>query len=643
MEGKEVGGVSYTGGIVQDLIEHEIRRNPEQLLASLMSAPNVGVAICDRDYCFRGVNEALAAMNGVPAKAHFGQSIYDILGDFAAKVDTLFRYVIMSGQPVLNAHITGKLPNREEDGHWVENYFPLMNRHGQVERVCAMVIEVTEQKRLERSLKLLHSNCKDESSQLKTLLEFQSDLTAGTEASELAGAITGLVNRVIPHDYATLVLEDEAARWLANGSRQGTANLAGVMQASRMREGGEGCWDRLLGHGIESVYKMPLVTKRAALGTLHLASRRKNAFEQMDRELAGRVAMQVALALDYVCATKEIEHLKERFGEQKIHVVEDPTPCEELKGILGESPALKAVLEQGRKVARTDATVLILGETGTGKELMARAIHGMSLRKEQSFIKINCAAIPTGLLESELFGHERGAFTGALSQKVGRLELAHGGTLLLDEIGDLPLELQPKLLRVLQDGEFERLGGTRTIRVNVRLIAATNRDLGGRVAEDRFRSDLYYRLNVFPICMPPLRDRRQDIPQLARYFVQKFARLMKKNIETIPNEMMWKLERWDWPGNIRELEHFAERSVIMTGGRTLEGSLPESDMVAPGTVERTLKAVERDYILEVLRGTGGRISGKDGAAAKLGMKRTTLQSKMRKLSIRRCDYRAEEA
>jgi len=290
-------------------------------------------------------------------------------------------------------------------------------------------------------------------------------------------------------------------------------------------------------------------------------------------------------------------------------------------------------------VAASEATVLILGETGTGKELIARAIHRMSTRKENSFIKINCAAIPTGLLESELFGHERGAFTGAISQKIGRLELADRGTMFLDEVGDIPLELQPKLLRVLQDQEFERLGSTRTIKVNVRLIAATNRDLTRSVAEKQFRSDLFYRLNVFPIRMPPLRERRKDIPLLVRYFVQKFARRMNKQIETITSDTMNALVNWDWPGNVRELENFLERSVILTDTSVLRAPLAELQQLLDSSVtDGTLEAADREHIIRILRETHGTISGPGGAATKLGLKRTTLQSKMQKLGISREDY-----
>jgi formate hydrogenlyase transcriptional activator len=297
------------------------------------------------------------------------------------------------------------------------------------------------------------------------------------------------------------------------------------------------------------------------------------------------------------------------------------------------------VLSQVNTVAPLDSTVLILGETGTGKELIARAIHRMSSRKDASFIKLNCAAIPTGLLESELFGHEKGAFTGAISSKIGRLELADKGTLFLDEVGDIPLELQPKLLRVLQDQEFERLGGVRTIRVSIRLIAATNRDLAKSVGAREFRSDLYYRLNVFPVHMPPLRERGKDIQLLVRYFVEKFARRMNKQIETIPAETMDALARWEWPGNVRELENFIERSVILSEGSILRVPLSELRAVYEGAShDLTLEGLEREHILRVLRETGGVIAGLRGAAVRLGMKRTTLQSRMLKMGISRKDY-----
>ena len=305
----------------------------------------------------------------------------------------------------------------------------------------------------------------------------------------------------------------------------------------------------------------------------------------------------------------------------------------------GKSTTMTRVIEQAKKAASSKTTVLLLGESGTGKELFARSIHEWSERAGRPFVAINCVGLSKELLESELFGHERGAFTGAISQKIGRLELADQGTLFLDEVGDIPLELQPKLLRVLQDHEFERLGSTRTLRVNIRLIAATNRDLAKAVAERDFRSDLYYRLNVFPIRMPPLRDRRDDIPLLVRYFVQKFARKMNKQVDTIPSETMNSLVGWEWPGNVRELENFMERSVILSDGAVLRAPLAELSTSESGSpVTDTLVDLERQHIIRVLRETGGVIAGSHGAASRLGMKRTTLQSRIIKMKISREEY-----
>jgi formate hydrogenlyase transcriptional activator len=310
------------------------------------------------------------------------------------------------------------------------------------------------------------------------------------------------------------------------------------------------------------------------------------------------------------------------------------------EGIVGSSPDLLALLDQVRIVAPTGATVLIEGETGTGKELVAHAIHMHSERRRRPFVKVNCAAIPTELLESELFGHERGAFTGALAQRIGRFEAAHGGTLFLDEIGDMPLHLQTKLLRVLQEQEFERVGGNRTIRVDVRIIAATNRDLKAMVEENKFRADLYYRLAVFPLNVPPLRERRQDIAVLTRHFVQKHARRMNRKIEHIPTDVLKRLTNYDWPGNIRELQNVIERSVILSDGHELCVPLLDldgrSDPVAPSdTCTITSEASERERILKVLKETNGIVAGANGAASRLGLKRTTLQSRMRKYNIAR--------
>jgi len=351
----------------------------------------------------------------------------------------------------------------------------------------------------------------------------------------------------------------------------------------------------------------------------------------------GRIVLSVIRDLT---EKREAEEALRRSELQKRYLEEELNTEAKFEEIIGESMGLKRVLKLVETVSATDVTVLILGETGTGKEVIARAIHQLSPRNKHVMVKLNCAAIPAGLLESELFGHERGAFTGAIDRKIGRIELAHEGTLFLDEIGDLPLELQPKILRALQEKEFERLGSNKPIPVNVRLVAATNRDLTKMVAEGQFRSDLYYRLRVFPILLPPLRERREDIPLLVRYFVDRHARKLYKKIETIPEETMRALTRWDWPGNIRELENFIERAVILTKGPVLRAPLGELEMPeeASPVQDSSLEAKEREHILRVLRETKGKIGGSDGAAARLGLIRTTLNSKMKKLGIERKDY-----
>jgi formate hydrogenlyase transcriptional activator len=350
------------------------------------------------------------------------------------------------------------------------------------------------------------------------------------------------------------------------------------------------------------------------------------------------------VAVENALAFQEIEALKDKLAKEKAYLEDEVRTEHNFGDVIGESPALREVLKHAETVAPTDSTVLIGGETGTGKELLARAVHDLSPRQGRTFVKLNCAAIPTGLLESELFGHEKGAFTGAISQKVGRFELANHGTLFLDEVGDIPPELQPKLLRVLQEQEFERLGGTRTIHVNVRLVAATNRDLARMVADGEFRSDLYYRLNVFPMVLPPLRERAEDIPQLVRHFTQKFARRMDRRIEVIPSEVMDALVRYPWPGNVRELQNVIERAVILSKGPALAVSssdlhaIPLQPSTTPATAAPapvTLIDAEREHILSALDATGWVVGGPKGAAARLGMKRSTLQKKMQRLGISR--------
>src|ERR1700704_1665620 len=390
----------------------------------------------------------------------------------------------------------------------------------------------------------------------------------------------------------------------------------------------------VIGEGLKTLCMAPLVNRGRAIGVLGLARKKDNSFSEHDAEFLTEVAGQVAIAIENALAYREISELKDKLAQEKLYLEEEIRSELNFEHIIGSSPALKRVLELVETVASSDSTVLLLGDTGTGKELIARAIHDHSQRKDRTFVKLNCAAIPTGLLESELFGHEKGAFTGAISQKIGRLELAHQGTLFLDEVGDIPTEIQPKLLRALQEREFERLGSTHTKKVNVRLVAATNRDLEKMIENREFRSDLYYRLNVFPIRIPPLRERPDDIPLLVRYFTQKYGRRMQKQIESIPAAALRKLSSWHWPGNIRELENFIERSVILTHGTALEAPIAElghNGRHAPAAGTR--EANQRDEILRVLKVTNGRVAGPDGAASRMDIKRTTLISRMKKLGI----------
>ena len=422
---------------------------------------------------------------------------------------------------------------------------------------------------------------------------------------------------------------------------------------------------RAAAEGLKTACFIPLVNRGRALGYMSLARVSEDMFTQDEVDFLSQAAGQIAIAVDNALAYEEIVQLKEKLAQEKLYLEEEIRSEMDFEQIVGSSAAIKQVLQLVETVAPSDSTVLLLGETGTGKELIARAIHDRSRRNERTFVKLNCAAIPTGLLESELFGHEKGAFTGAISQKVGRMELADKGTLFLDEVGDIPIEIQPKLLRALQEREFERLGSTHTRKVNVRLIAATNRDLEKMIADREFRSDLFYRLNVFPIRIPPLRERREDIPLLVGYFVQKFSKQMQKSIESVPVAVMKGLTAWDWPGNIRELENFIERAVILTRGKSLEAPLselrkasaetqPTAAAEQPATrddiariVKETISALngrkdvaddeftqeQREEIVRALTESKGKVGGADGAAARMGINRTTLIARIKKLGI----------
>ena len=497
-----------------------------------------------------------------------------------------------------------------------------------------------------------------ERDRLRVLLEVNNATISKLDLHALLNAISASLRRVIHHEYTSLALYDPTTnnmRVLALDFPQGKGlvredmivSLEGSMSGKAFRTRQPLVLDRhameefnsptshlMRDEGVRSAVCMPLITHDRALGTLSLASLRDGAFQQGDVDLLVQVVGQVAIAVENALAFQEIGELKNKLAQEKLYLEDEIRSEMSFDEIVGECPSLRTVLKQVETVAPTNSTVLITGETGTGKELIARAIHNLSPRRERTFIKVNCAAIPAGLLESELFGHERGAFTGAIGQRIGRFELANGGTIFLDEVGDIPLELQPKLLRVLQEQEFERLGGTHTIHVDVRLVAATNQNLEEMVAERAFRSDLYYRLRVFPLHMPPLRERQEDIPALVRYFVEKHARRMNRTVETIPSETLDLLQHYSWPGNIRELENLIERAVIVSPGPVLRVPLDGlKSTPEPATEGMTLQAAERDHILKALEATKWVLAGPQGAAARLGMKRTTLQSKMRKLGV----------
>ena len=522
-----------------------------------------------------------------------------------------------------------------------------------------------------------------ERDQLDLLLDVTNAVVTQLDTRELFRAVAPALRRCCSADVAALSLFDPEAGVLRHhvcdapddfrtvsdvpiptestldGSASGHVFKTGVprvFSASDLGSFPESAF--ILARGIRSACCVPLATAHGIIGTLNLCALSDKAFSPNQFPLLTRVAGQIAIAVRNAISYQRIEELNAQLAQEKLYLEDEIRSDYQFEEIIGRSKALGRVLREIQTVAPTDSTVLITGETGSGKELVARAIHQLSARRERAFVKLNCAAIPTGLLESELFGHEKGAFTGAINQRIGRFELANRGTVFLDEVGEIPLELQPKLLRVLQEREFERLGSTRTLRTDARLIAATNRDLAALADEQKFRQDLFYRLNVFPIHVPPLRERREDIPMLVRHFAQQFARRMKKNVENISTETMDALTRYDWPGNIRELQNLIERAVILSTRPTLDVAVPALNgrkvepAVASATAGKgifasaapagqpthgrdaeTLEDVDRRHIVAALERTNWVVAGPNGAAARLGIKRSTLQFRMRKLGI----------
>ena len=516
--------------------------------------------------------------------------------------------------------------------------------------------------------------------QLKLLLNVSNQITSNLQLRDLLRAIAGNIRVLMQCDAVSIsILEPTSDRWRlyaldfphGNGLLKEdeilTLSSAGkrvletlrptIVDALEPANVPPEIYEKYAAEGLKWRYLIPLVNRGRALGFLMIGRASQASFPPEDAEFISQAAGQIAIAIENALTFEEVCKLRDKLAHEKLYLEEEIRGEMSFENIIGNSPAINHVLELVETVAQSDSTVLLLGETGTGKELIARAIHDQSRRKDRTFVKLNCAAIPTGLLESELFGHEKGAFTGAITAKIGRMELADQGTLFLDEVGDIPIEIQPKLLRALQEREFERLGSTHTRRVNVRLIAATNRDLEKMIADRQFRSDLYYRLHVFPIRIPPLRERKEDILQLVSYFVEKFAKQMQKKIEGISPAVMNGLAAWDWPGNIRELENFVERAVILTRGKSLEaplGELRKTNTLIPGADDRKREQIaeertdsprdtaslrdqyerrQRDEMIRALAACKGRVGGPGGAAARLGMNRTTLSSRLKRFGI----------
>jgi len=534
-------------------------------------------------------------------------------------------------------------------------------------RVAKRTSELTE---TNEELQTTQAELRYEKDRLKLLLELTNNVVSNLEIRDVLKAVIANVRQTMRSDFAGVGLPDSdggrlrvhALAFAGDGTltenesvpaeetvpsrvfRTGNSWVGKIQDLSEIPTGN----NAFLAPGLKTACVLPLLSRKRVLGILILGRREDDRYIQEDIEFLTQVSNQIAIAVENALSFRQISELTDKLALEKLYLEDEIRADADFEEIVGTSQALHRVLRLVETVAPTDSTVLISGETGTGKELIARAIHNLSPRASKTFVKLNCAALPAGLLESELFGHEKGAFTGAVAQRIGRLELADHGTIFLDEVGEIPLELQPKLLRVLQEREIERLGGTRTIRTDVRLIAATNRDLAGMVQGQTFRSDLYFRLNVFPVEVPPLRERPEDIPLLVRHFAEEISRRMNKTIETISSETMKALSQYQWPGNIRELQNVIERAVILSAGPSLNVPLTElqprtapvlarDDQSAHSTrrtpVRSILAEVDRDQIIRALKETDGRIGGPNGAANRLGLKRTTFITRMKKLGI----------
>jgi formate hydrogenlyase transcriptional activator len=652
---EEPGGVLVTAAI-RDVTERKraeeaLRQSQERFRALVEEVKDYAIFMLDPSGKVLSWNEGAQQIKGYTAEEIIGQHF----SCFYMSKD------IDRGKPNEELILAAEEGRWEEEGwrlrkdgsrFWADVVITaLHDKHGNLLGFTKVTRDITEGKRAREAF----------------LLEVTNALVSNLDVRQLLSAIASCVRQVKTFDYATLALYEAQTGQLrvhvldsVAGSDRGAAageealvslgnSPAGWAYTTRkplvLKGQPDEKWPfemppQLAHLSLKSGCWIPLIGREGVVGTLNVFSRRPGNITDDDLNILTQIAGQVAIALGNAMAFRRISELKDQLTEQKQYLEDELKTEFNFEEIIGHSKPIRRVLKQVETVAPTDSTVLILGETGTGKELLARAVHDLSPRRDHTFVRINCASIPAGLLESELFGHEKGAFTGAIARRVGRLELAHQGTIFLDEVGDIPLELQPKLLRALQEKEFERLGSTRTITTDARIVAATNRDLGKLVASGQFRSDLFYRLSVFPITLPPLRERSEDIPLLVQYFLSKFSQRMKKNIETVSLEGMQALCKYSWPGNIRELEHVIERAVILSPGPVLKVPVfePAPAENAPPSASSALEDIEREHIIRVLREAKGKIGGPGGAAERLGMNRTTLNSRMQKLKISRKQF-----
>ena len=657
-----------------------------RMATTVLRAPAAVVTLVDRDRQFYksqcGLDEPLATRRESPLTHSFCKFAVALRAPFVvpdARQDSRVAHdstfidlglIAYAGVPLITSegHAIGTFSVVDVLPHdWTEEELGVLH----VLAACTMT-EI-EQRRLVDELGTLNANLQEivdsrtaalkaSEDRQRVLLDVNNAIVTSRDRDSLFTSIATALARVTPFDRASLLLYDPVKdvlkvlgavepkpspqliplgkEWPRRDSRAGWVIEHGrELLATDLRYPPSFVEDPvLLEKGLRSAVTAPLTIKGKILGTMNVASCTVARYGPEEASLIARVAEQVALAIENLLAFEEIAALKAHLEEENQYLLEEVRSEAAFGEVVGESKLILDVLEKVRMVAGTDSTILITGETGTGKELIVRAIHQLSRRKDKILVKVNCAALPAGVIESELFGHEKGAFTGALTRKAGRFELADRGTLFLDEVGDLPLELQAKLLRVLQEGEFERVGGSQTLKVDVRLVAATNRDLDRAVAEERFRADLFYRLNVFPVAIPPLRGRPEDIPRLARHFVMLFSSKMGKRVGKLGDDDMKNLTAYSWPGNIRELQNVIERAVILSPpGRFVLGDVLTAGQagVSLKKAARSLDEVERLHIVSVLEETGWRISGERGAAKILGLKRTTLDARMRKLGIHR--------